>query len=142
FEAAMTNPNGDPDQENKPRMDYETSTLLVSDARRKRDCRDFLKQKGFQIFVDTLADKKVPVSQMFDHICEQWLKNEEKFFNLLEQNPDIKSAWEQLVEANQESAFQSYQKAKSQTYDKKKKQAMTDFNNLFITEIGKRSLID
>ena len=142
FEAAMTNPNGDPDQENKPRMDYETSTLLVSDARRKRDCRDFLKQKGFQIFVDTLADKKVPVSQMFDHICEQWLKNEEKFFNLLEQNPVIKSAWEQLVEANQESAFQSYQKAKSQTNDKKKKQALTDFNNLFITEIVKRSLID
>jgi Cas7 group CRISPR-associated protein Csh2 len=51
FEANMTNPNGDPDQENKPRMDYETNTLLVSDARRKRDCRDFMKEKGYQIFV-------------------------------------------------------------------------------------------
>jgi CRISPR-associated protein Csh2 len=36
FEAVMTNPNGDPDQENRPRMDYETATTLVSDARRKR----------------------------------------------------------------------------------------------------------
>ena len=27
FQATLTNPNGDPDQENKPRMDYDTSRL-------------------------------------------------------------------------------------------------------------------
>lgn len=139
FEAVMTNPNGDPDQENKPRMDYETSTLLVSDARRKRDCRDFLKQKGFPIFVDTLADKKVPVSQMFDHICEQWLSDIVKFRSLLEQHPVIKEAWEKVADSDSDQVLQLYQQAKG---DKKKKQALTDFNNLFITEIVKRSLID
>jgi len=146
FEAVMTNPNGDPDQENKPRMDYETSTLLVSDARRKRDCRDFLKNKGFPIFVDTLADKKVPVSQMFDHICEQWLKDEEKFFSLLDQQPEIRTSWGQLVGSRNGQVLQLYQEAKAQTKDGKKKeilkQALTDFHNLFITEIVKRSLID
>lgn len=29
FEGILTNSNGDPDQENKPRMDYETNTVLV-----------------------------------------------------------------------------------------------------------------
>ena len=29
YEAIMCNPNGDPDNENKPRMDYETKTNLV-----------------------------------------------------------------------------------------------------------------
>lgn len=42
FDATNCNPNGDPDYENKPRFDYETHTLLVSDVRRKRDIRDFL----------------------------------------------------------------------------------------------------
>lgn len=139
FEAVMTNPNGDPDQENKPRMDYETSTLLVSDARRKRDCRDFLKQKGFPIFVDTLADKKVPVSQMFDHICDQWLNDVPKFRNLLEQHAEIKDAWHKLVGSDSGQVLELYQQAKG---DKKKKQTLTDFNNLFITEIIKQSLID
>ena len=59
FDAVNTNPNGDPDQENKPRMDNETRTLLVSDVRRKRDIRDFLHNKGKEIFVHTLGDTKV-----------------------------------------------------------------------------------
>jgi len=139
FEAVMTNPNGDPDQENKPRMDYETSTLLVSDARRKRDCRDFLKQKGFPIFVDTLSDKKVPVSQMFDHICRQWLSDTSKFHHLLQECPNIKEAWDKVADSGSGQIIELYEKVKE---DKKKKQALTDFNNLFITEIVKRSLID
>ncbi|OKO95267.1 type I CRISPR-associated protein Cas7 [Geobacillus proteiniphilus] len=139
FEAVMTNPNGDPDQENKPRMDYETSTLLVSDARRKRDCRDFLKQKGFPIFVDTLADRKVPVSQMFEHIREQWMRDTERFRNLLAEQPLIAKAWNELVESDGDDILALYNKVKG---DKKKKQVLTDFHNLFLTEIIKRSLID
>ena len=36
YEAIQCNPNGDPDQENKPRMDYDTNTNLVTDTRIKR----------------------------------------------------------------------------------------------------------
>ena len=43
YEAIKCNPNGDPDNENKPRMDYDTSTNLVSDIRVKRTMRDYLK---------------------------------------------------------------------------------------------------
>ncbi|SHM76514.1 CRISPR-associated protein, Csh2 family [Caldanaerovirga acetigignens] len=41
YDARMCNPNGDPDDENKPRMDYETGRNLVSDVRLKRYVRDF-----------------------------------------------------------------------------------------------------
>ena len=32
YDAKMSNPNGDMDNENKPRMDYDTDTNLVSDV--------------------------------------------------------------------------------------------------------------
>ena len=51
YDAKLCNPNGDPDDENKPRMDYETRTNLVSDVRLKRYIRDYLESKGYEIFV-------------------------------------------------------------------------------------------
>lgn len=59
YEAIQCNPNGDPDQENKPRMDYDTDTNLVTDVRVKRYIRDFLKQTGSDIFVDMEGESKV-----------------------------------------------------------------------------------
>jgi len=37
----LCNPNGDPDEENRPRMDYESGRNLVSDVRLKRYLRDY-----------------------------------------------------------------------------------------------------
>jgi len=46
------NPNGDPLDENKPRIDEETSTNIVTDVRLKRTIRDYLHDfKGKEIFV-------------------------------------------------------------------------------------------
>lgn len=42
YDAKMTNPNGDLDNDNRPRMDYDTDTNLVSDVRLKRYIRDYL----------------------------------------------------------------------------------------------------
>ncbi len=44
YDAKMSNPNGDMDNENKPRMDYDTSTNLVSDVRLKRYVRDYFEK--------------------------------------------------------------------------------------------------
>jgi len=41
YDAHLCNPNGDPDEENKPRMDYEAGRCLVSDVRLKRYLRDY-----------------------------------------------------------------------------------------------------
>lgn len=146
FEAAMTNPNGDPDQENKPRMDYETNTALVSDARRKRDIRDFLKRKGFPIFVDTLNDKKVPMDKMFEHIRDQWLEDDERFAGLLQENPELEKRWADLVGKEKGNFKEQYlnamEKISKKKGDNKKKNEWTDFNNAFITLLIQKTLID
>lgn len=63
YDAKMCNPNGDPDDENKPRMDYDTETNLVSDVRLKRYIRDYLENKDKLIFVSEVNGKTVDVTQ-------------------------------------------------------------------------------
>jgi len=64
YDAKNCNPNGDMDNENKPRMDYDTNTNLVSDVRLKRYIRDYLnKFKEKEIFIkrtnkDVTSDKR------------------------------------------------------------------------------------
>jgi CRISPR-associated protein Csh2 len=41
YDARLCNPNGDPDEENRPRMDYEAGCCLASDVRLKRYLRDY-----------------------------------------------------------------------------------------------------
>lgn len=45
YEAKNCNPNGDPDAENRPRMDPKTGVNLVSDVRLKRYFRDYVVEK-------------------------------------------------------------------------------------------------
>lgn len=62
YDARMSNPNGDPDDENKPRMDYNRNINLVSDVRLKRYIRDyFVDYKNKKIFV-TKGEKGSPVN--------------------------------------------------------------------------------
>ncbi len=138
FQSTFSNPNGDPDQENKPRMDYETSTVLVSDSRRKRDIRDFLKNKGYRIFVDTLSDQKVPMDKMFEHIRNSWLNDKEKMDNLFENNEVLKELWGNIFE-QKDNYLKIYL---DNIKNLKKNKEFTKFNNIFLTEIIKKSLID
>jgi len=138
FESTLSNPNGDPDQENKPRMDYETSTVLVSDARRKRDVRDLLKNKGFKIFVDTLADQKVPMDKMFEHIINNFLADTDKMEALFKDNVDLYAQWENVF-----SKTDDFKKTYEDKKDKlKKNKDFIKFNNIFLTEIIKKELVD
>ena len=45
IEVNGANPNGDPLDENKPRLDEDTETNIVTDVRLKRTIRDFINQK-------------------------------------------------------------------------------------------------
>ena len=77
YDAKMCNPNGDPDDENKPRMDYDTETNLVSDVRLKRYIRDYLENKGELIFVSRVDGKTVDATQRLAHwISAKILKDE------------------------------------------------------------------
>jgi CRISPR-associated protein Csh2 len=138
FEGIFSNCNGDPDQENKPRMDYETNTLLVSDARRKRDIRDFLKNKGFSIFIDMIDNKKVDMDKMFGYIRDKWFNDDDKIRRLFREDDEVKKAWDALGYPDKDFK-ESYKKAVD---DKKKKKELSKFNDIFLTEIVKRELID
>ncbi|MFH0736430.1 MAG: type I-B CRISPR-associated protein Cas7/Csh2 [bacterium] len=83
YEAIQCNPNGDPDQENKPRMDNDTNTNLVTDVRLKRYIRDFLKNNGSDIFIDTEDDYKIKplekllasTNRIIDESFNEWYNN-------------------------------------------------------------------
>ncbi|WP_456465769.1 type I-B CRISPR-associated protein Cas7/Csh2 [Desulfurobacterium sp.] len=51
YDVTDANPNGDPMDENKPRIDEETKICLVTDSRLKRIIRDELADMGEEIFI-------------------------------------------------------------------------------------------
>ena len=52
YDVKDTNPNGDPMDENKPRIDEETGHNIVTDVRLKRTIRDFIwENEGLEVFV-------------------------------------------------------------------------------------------
>ncbi|WP_297212937.1 MULTISPECIES: type I-B CRISPR-associated protein Cas7/Csh2 [Thermodesulfovibrio] len=69
YDAKMCNPNGDPDEENKPRMDYITNRNLVSDVRLKRYIRDYLQSKGLEIWISKLDDEIVDATKRLEALA-------------------------------------------------------------------------
>ena len=81
YDAAMCNPNGDPDQENKPRMDRATKTNLVSSFRIKRYIRDYLidneTNDSLDVFVRQMGEKKISVETRLDEEIGKLKKDKE-----------------------------------------------------------------
>jgi len=77
YDAQLCNPNGDPDEENRPRMDYPTQTNLVSDVRLKRYIRDFIQnsyqgKNGYDLYVQKGdAGEVVTASQRIQSVLGQ-----------------------------------------------------------------------
>jgi len=65
------NPNGDPDDENRPRMDIDGYNI-VTDVRLKRTIRDYLATKNEQILIDRKYDKDGNILNIEDLITE-WM---------------------------------------------------------------------
>ena len=89
YDAALCNPNGDPDQENKPRMDRATKTNLVSSFRIKRYIRDYLidneTNNSLDVFVRQMGEHKISVETRLNGEIQK-LKTNEESFNLLVDN--------------------------------------------------------
>ncbi len=57
YDITWGNPNGDPNDANKPRIDEETGLNVVTDVRLKRTIRDELIAKGYEVLVrDTITE--------------------------------------------------------------------------------------
>jgi CRISPR-associated protein Csh2 len=95
YDAMMCNPNGDPDDENRPRMDYERERNLVSDVRLKRYIRDYLQNKGYEIFVAKAEDETVNATQRLKNLIKD---NDEKINLSKIDNEGIQWLLSQLID--------------------------------------------
>ena len=101
YEASQCNPNGDPDQENKPRMDYDTDTNLVTDTRLKRYIRDYLKMTGREIFVDMEGDNKVSPERKLEAVVKRALEDQTVLDNLFAEDESKKEALNKIIQAEE-----------------------------------------
>jgi CRISPR-associated protein Cas7/Csh2, subtype I-B/HMARI len=78
YDAKMTNPNGNVDDENRPRMDYDTQRNLVSDVRLKRYIRDYLKELGKELYVSDVDGKTVNAEQRLEALFARYPEKVDK----------------------------------------------------------------
>jgi len=96
YDAAQCNPNGDPDQENKPRMDYDTETNLVTDTRLKRYIRDYLSLSGKYVFVNMEDDKKVGMDTKMKAVLTQLFDDSDSLDYFFTEDPTMKTKFEEI----------------------------------------------
>jgi len=98
YDAKMCNPNGDPDDENKPRMDYDRNQNIVSDVRLKRYIRDYLiDYEKEDVFVRKMDDKTVDATKRLKLLIEKNLeeiKADEKLKDLIKKKNGGKDVFE------------------------------------------------
>lgn len=130
YEAIQCNPNGDPDQENKPRMDYDTNTNLVTDVRLKRYMRDYLKSINKNIFVDLEGESKVSPETKLTNYINSLDENEIEF--LLNEFPTDK---DELLKIRNDLKGKSLVAALQANKNK-------DLNYLLLSQLVKREFTD
>jgi CRISPR-associated protein Csh2 len=89
YDAKMCNPNGDPDEENKPRMDYLTNRNMVSDVRLKRYIRDYLQSKGYEIWISKIEDEIVDATKRLQVLANIYSKTVGKEVDIKKPDKDF-----------------------------------------------------
>lgn len=137
YEAIQCNPNGDPDQENKPRMDYDTNTNLVTDTRVKRYIRDYLKSQSDeeQIFVDMEGNSKVSVDSKLKAVIKRTIENPSELENAFSSNSVALKVYKDIIEKEKD-----VEKVLSIITDKKFKHK--DVNYELLAYLVKEKFID
>lgn len=132
YEAINCNPNGDPDQENKPRMDYDTQTNLVTDTRLKRYIRDYFMQKGFDVFVSMEEGKKVTPEDKLEFVVNRLLTDQQLVDEYFGESPNMKAEFEKIMQS---------EKGKDGVF-KKLGSKNKDLNIYILTKIVKETYLD
>jgi len=105
YEAIQCNPNGDPDQENKPRMDYDTNTNLVTDTRVKRFIRDYLKANSADeiVFVDMEGNSKVSVDSKLKAVVKRTVENISELEKAFSENETSLQVYKEIIAKEKEA---------------------------------------
>lgn len=91
YDIKDNNPNGDPVDQNKPRIDEETGINIVTDVRLKRTIRDYLKDyKDKEIFVREIRDSRGKVQDGKMRAKDFGKKKEEIIENILNNCIDVR----------------------------------------------------
>jgi len=133
YEAIKCNPNGDPDQENKPRMDYDTKTNLVTDTRVKRYIRDYLSNQGYEIFVDMENENKVSPDSKLKAVIERILSDESEINSLFESNKELLEKFKELIKDKKDT---------DSILTLLQKKANKELNNFILMQLVKRKFVD
>ncbi|EKB47816.1 type I-B CRISPR-associated protein Cas7/Csh2 [Cecembia lonarensis] len=133
YEAINCNPNGDPDQENKPRMDYETQTNLVTDTRLKRYIRDYFMNEGKEVFVSMEEGKKVNPDQKLEFTINRLLTEQDLVETYFDGNDEMRKSFDDIIKEKKEKegVFKALQN--------KKNRALNDF---ILDKIVKETFLD
>jgi len=133
YEAINCNPNGDPDQENKPRMDYDTQTNLVTDTRVKRYIRDYFMQQGDDVFVSMEEGRKVDPDQKLEIVVNRLLSDPELVEDYFGESEEMKEAFEAIVskKKDEEGVFKALQSKKNRS-----------LNTFILDKIVKETFVD
>jgi len=149
YDAAMCNPNGDPDQENKPRIDRKTRTNLVSDGRLKRYIRDYLEEEGNDIFVSMDEGRKISVEKKLHKTIKSISNEKEKFDTLVQRHTKLKNAFQNFDSfVKAKKSYQEFYKsnlpleADTDKVAKKKWKDLGSINNELLVALVKENLID
>ena len=163
YDAALCNPNGDPDQENKPRMDRATKTNLVSSFRIKRYIRDYLIDNetgdNIDIFVRQMGDRKISVETRLNDEIQKLKENKSDFDILVKNDVELMVLLDKYRKAvpslSDKSDFEIFkldkEDKKSSKDDKKDEKKKADpfitlhigyINNAILTALVKSKFID
>jgi CRISPR-associated protein Csh2 len=139
YEAIQCNPNGDPDQENKPRMDYDTDTNLVTDVRVKRYIRDYLKMTGKEIFVDMEGENKVSTDSKLKAVITRLL-NDAAEINKVFQGNDAERMKNKFEAIRKKAKQQTAEEILKVMQDKKEKDS--DLNFYLLAYLVREKFLD
>ena len=87
YDCKECNPNGDPDNENRPRKDLLKERILVSDVRLKRYIRDYFQnqKENMPIFVSKVDDKTVDATDRFAYFIAEILLSDKVYGDKFEE---------------------------------------------------------
>ncbi len=133
YEAINCNPNGDPDQENKPRMDYDTNTNLVTDTRLKRYIRDYFMQQEKDVFVSMEDGRKVNPDQKLEIVVDRLLTKPDLVDEYFEGAEELKGAFDSVVskKKDEKGVFKALQSKKNRS-----------LNRFILNKIVKETFLD
>lgn len=139
YEAIQCNPNGDIDQDNKPRMDYDNQINLVTDVRIKRYIRDFLKTQDKDIFVDMEGENKVSPDSKLKAVLGRLLAAPEEVKTAFEGRDDL---IKKFGDVQQKAAAKTPEELIKFMQDKKNKELCSEVNRFILAYLVKQKFVD